>query len=593
MKRHVQYPGVRKWSGNDLLELQGEGLRIADDFFAQYGNCVICGCEVTETGIGAGLASIDGMVLPLAATTVEVFPVYLVKDEEHVQREYADDKVRDIAVRYYAKAVQEKPADAGFIEVTADGTDAFFDKIQATWLASIQNRLDALKRKDTTLVNAIELLKATDVGFSKRVTTLEKKIPSFMDHRPTVNDDNYDIGVEIWTLDEYGDKIFWKCHDNTEGKAVWKRSGEGGILDMSSGRFDSFKRVYWSGIRVNDVKVNAMSLNEPIDAVVLNTDKYGREMFVGKKGDSYYNNWLGRENFTDTSGSYPKFLSDVLYVSNTEVLVASADRNSVVRVRGGNGARIWTFEGLSNINNVNQSSDLWKALGVNSLSELVKLMDNHVFVDRISTADGKYSYFPCLLTYDGSNMVNIAIDSLRTRKIIGMYFLSDTVIRINSVYTLNLEYSKPVNTLTSTSTTQPLSANMGRQLSSQISSLVGTVNTINAWKNKMPEVGCVPIRNLARGQATPEESKVKEGWLAVYWIMANFSTGGEVSSPIIGSSSNALNNIEVPVMMGTGTKLKVTVGGMNNYANGFTVKNEQGVDVTNSYRLWGIVFGTK
>lgn len=44
MKRHVQEPGVRKWSGNDLLELQGEGLTIADGFFSQYGNCVICGC---------------------------------------------------------------------------------------------------------------------------------------------------------------------------------------------------------------------------------------------------------------------------------------------------------------------------------------------------------------------------------------------------------------------------------------------------------------------------------------------------------------------------------------------------------------------
>ena len=227
MKRHVQYPGVRKWSGNDLLELQSEGLRIADDFFSQYGNCVICGCAVSETGIDAGLVSIDGMVLPLAATAVEVFPVYLVKNEEHIQREYADDKVRDIAVRYYAKVVQEKPADAGYIEVAAEGMDTFFDEIQASWLVSIQNRLDALKRKDATFANAIELLKAADTGFSKRITALEKKMPSFMDHLPTVNDDNYDIGVEVWTVNEYGDKIFWRCHDNTKGKAVWKRSGEG------------------------------------------------------------------------------------------------------------------------------------------------------------------------------------------------------------------------------------------------------------------------------------------------------------------------------------------------------------------------------
>ena len=37
MKRHVQFPGIRKWSGDDLMELQGEGLSIADRFFSQYG----------------------------------------------------------------------------------------------------------------------------------------------------------------------------------------------------------------------------------------------------------------------------------------------------------------------------------------------------------------------------------------------------------------------------------------------------------------------------------------------------------------------------------------------------------------------------
>ena len=194
MKRHVQEPGVRKWSGNDLLELQGEGLAVADGFFSQYGNCVICGCQVKENSIAAGLVSIGGMVLPLQAVeTVEVFPVYLVKAEEHIQREYADDVVRDIAVKYFAKVVQVKPEDGDCIEIQ----------------------------------DAIELLKQADVEAGKRITALEKKMPSYLDHIPTVNDDGYDIGVEVWTVDEYGNKTFWKCHDNTKGKAVWKRTGEG------------------------------------------------------------------------------------------------------------------------------------------------------------------------------------------------------------------------------------------------------------------------------------------------------------------------------------------------------------------------------
>lgn len=242
MKRHVQYPGVRKWSGNDLLELQSEGLRIADDFFAQYGNCVICGCRVSDGNIAAGLVSIDGMVLPLDTTEIEVFPIYLVREEEHIQREYADDHVRDIAVRYFAKAVQSKPTEAGYIEITEDGTDTFFDKLQATWLAGILKQLEALKKADKTLSEAIALLKEADTKAATRIGVLEKKMPSFLDHIPTVNDDGYYVGVEVWTEDDYGNKTFWKCHDNTEGKAVWKRTGEG-----SGGGGNYGGAVYLSG----------------------------------------------------------------------------------------------------------------------------------------------------------------------------------------------------------------------------------------------------------------------------------------------------------------------------------------------------------
>lgn len=53
-------------------------------------------------------------------------------------------------------------------------------------------------------------------------------MPSLLDHSPTVDDDNFDIGVEVWTVAANGAKTFWKCHDNAKGAAVWKPSGEGG-----------------------------------------------------------------------------------------------------------------------------------------------------------------------------------------------------------------------------------------------------------------------------------------------------------------------------------------------------------------------------
>ena len=135
--------------------------------------------------------------------------------------------VRDIAVKYFAKVVQVKPEDGDCIEIQETGASTFFDKVNAVWLTNILKQLEDLKKADKTLSDAIELLKQADVEAGKRITALEKKMPSYLDHIPTVNDDGYDIGVEVWTVDEYGNKTFWKCHDNTKGKAVWKRTGEG------------------------------------------------------------------------------------------------------------------------------------------------------------------------------------------------------------------------------------------------------------------------------------------------------------------------------------------------------------------------------
>ena len=229
MKRHVQSPGVRKWSGNDLLDLQGEGLAIADRFFAQYGDRVICGCQVTdEGGIAAGLVSLGGLVMPLdAIPAVELFPVYLVPAEERFQREYADNVVRDIAVRHYAKVAQAKPESGSYIEVTTDGAPRFFDKIDASWMKEFNTQLEALRKNDGNLAKAIEVLKSVDTALATRILALEKKMPSYLDHIPGKDDDGYAIGVEVWTVGEDGEKTFWKCHDNTEGAAVWKLSGEG------------------------------------------------------------------------------------------------------------------------------------------------------------------------------------------------------------------------------------------------------------------------------------------------------------------------------------------------------------------------------
>ena len=71
-------PGVRKWTGNDLLELEGEPLKVADEFLGQYGNCVLCGCEPDGNILGAGLVSLGGVTMPVAETEVEAWPAWIV-----------------------------------------------------------------------------------------------------------------------------------------------------------------------------------------------------------------------------------------------------------------------------------------------------------------------------------------------------------------------------------------------------------------------------------------------------------------------------------------------------------------------------------
>ena len=263
MKRHVQEPGVRKWSGNDLLDLQSEPLRVTDDFFAQWGDCVICGCAVTENSIGAGRVSIGGMTMPLSASEVATWPIYLVADVEHVQREYADDVVRDIALRRFAKVAYSEPEEGtAFIRVTENGANGFFDGVRAIWLTDLIEKVSTLQSTDrthnsqiaslleqiasiiqtatrqgnaistledacTVFARSIDSLERANTQEEARISTLEDMAPCELDHVPGTADDGYAIGQEVWFVNADGTKTFYKCHSNAAGAAVWHESGEG------------------------------------------------------------------------------------------------------------------------------------------------------------------------------------------------------------------------------------------------------------------------------------------------------------------------------------------------------------------------------
>lgn len=65
MKEHFQDHGVRKWAGNDLIELQSEPLAALQTLVEPYAPCILQGCRVKENGDGTitvepGLVALQG-----------------------------------------------------------------------------------------------------------------------------------------------------------------------------------------------------------------------------------------------------------------------------------------------------------------------------------------------------------------------------------------------------------------------------------------------------------------------------------------------------------------------------------------------------
>ena len=110
MKEHVQKPGVRKWAGEDLIELQGESLTAIQALVEPYAPCVIQGCEVSRTDgvykVQPGIVALKGSnedgkactkIVRFAGYTGEVLPIYLTIKVTPYMRVYADEETKPIA----------------------------------------------------------------------------------------------------------------------------------------------------------------------------------------------------------------------------------------------------------------------------------------------------------------------------------------------------------------------------------------------------------------------------------------------------------------------------------------------------------------
>ena len=144
MKRHVQQPGIRQWAGDDFLDLQTEPLRILDEFFEEYGPCIIKGVHITHStgdlyNVSAGLVALSGTdvegketfkVVPFAGIDNMPLPLYLTLTHSVVTRPYVDGEVKPVAYDYRAAVTTVKPDSAAYLELGMDTAPRFVDVIQ-------------------------------------------------------------------------------------------------------------------------------------------------------------------------------------------------------------------------------------------------------------------------------------------------------------------------------------------------------------------------------------------------------------------------------------------------------------------------------
>lgn len=146
MKEHVQEPGIRKWAGDDLVELQNEPLSALQTLVYPYSPCILYGCEVSVVEgstykLSSGLAAIKGVdaqgipcvkivrVPEVAATTL---PVYIYLDYETISRVYASNEDKPVAYDYVAKVATTIPEADSYLTITAAGGQRLPDTMGIT-----------------------------------------------------------------------------------------------------------------------------------------------------------------------------------------------------------------------------------------------------------------------------------------------------------------------------------------------------------------------------------------------------------------------------------------------------------------------------
>lgn len=180
MKRHKQLPGVRRWAGDDLIELQSEPLKAIDAIFVDYPLCVVSGCEVTanEGGdytISPGYVTLRNpdeqqgrlMVVPFEGITVGIMPIYLVLSNIPQDRVYGDGAIKPVCDNYFAYPTAVVP-DMPHLTISETNTTRFVDLVQSK---AMETKVDKVTGKGLSSCDytILEKTKVATINWNKGV----------------------------------------------------------------------------------------------------------------------------------------------------------------------------------------------------------------------------------------------------------------------------------------------------------------------------------------------------------------------------------------------------------------------------------------
>lgn len=151
MKEQVQETGVRKWFGDDFINMQNELSNAVTALIGKYGPCVLSGCELTVNQgegtytLGDGFAYLldengeNGKICRVYAQTFGwAGPWFLFqasRDKTDVPaygRTYKDGNTKNIIVEYYGKYDYSQPAHANYLQISEVGVvNTFRDALQS------------------------------------------------------------------------------------------------------------------------------------------------------------------------------------------------------------------------------------------------------------------------------------------------------------------------------------------------------------------------------------------------------------------------------------------------------------------------------